>query len=231
MKIEFFAGSEEIFNHVPYPKPAKNHIPIWYKQISPIKKENVKYNVDGDLEGLNVKSCVPFIDAMTAGYIQETWQEIRISKDNGTLTYGQPMTPNVIKARPKVNVEISSNYYPVEFVWQSPWRSKVPKGYSILITHPLNRLDLPFTTMTGFIDADHYYHTPIGNIPVFFHKDFDGTLPVGTPMYQIIPIKRDDWKSSQSKFNLLETEKRQREMSSYIWGRYRNFFHQKKNYS
>jgi len=30
----------------------------------------------------------------------------------------------------------------------------MPAGYSLLITHPFNRHDLPFVTLTGLVDAD-----------------------------------------------------------------------------
>jgi len=36
---------------------------------------------------------------------------------------------------------------------------------------------------------------PGGNVPFFFSKDFEGIIPMGTPIAQIIPFKRDDWKS------------------------------------
>jgi len=36
------------------------------------------------------------------------------------------------------------------------WTLEMPTGYSLLITRPFNRHDLPFVTRTGLVDADTY---------------------------------------------------------------------------
>jgi hypothetical protein len=74
---------------------------------------------------------------------------------------------------------------------------KAPRGYSILITHPLNRFDLPFTTTSGIIDSDGW--VPPGNIPFFLQKGFNGVIPKGTPFAHVFPYKRDSWVMSISK--------------------------------
>jgi hypothetical protein len=62
-----------------------------------------------------------------------------------------------------------------------------------LITHPINRLDLPFETLTGMVDADRYRDNFI-NFPARWRdRDFNGVLPKGTPLAQCVPIKRDEW--------------------------------------
>ena len=37
------------------------------------------------------------------------------------------------------------------------WTIEAPAGYSLLFTHPVNRPDLPFTTLTGLVDSDLYH--------------------------------------------------------------------------
>src|SRR5215475_8103617 len=37
------------------------------------------------------------------------------------------------------------------------WTIEAPEGYAVLLTHPLNRVDLPFTTLTGIVDCDRYH--------------------------------------------------------------------------
>jgi hypothetical protein len=60
-----------------------------------------------------------------------------------------------------------------------------------LITHPINRYDLPFTSVSGLADYDVY---PLpGNVSFHIKEGFEGTIPAGTPIMQIIPIKREDW--------------------------------------
>jgi len=82
-------------------------------------------------------------------------------------------------------------------VWTSNWAWKTPKGYSMLVTHPLNGWHLPFTTMSAIIDSDKF-NGP-GNIPFFLKKDFEGIIPKGTPYAQLIPIKRKKWTMVYSK--------------------------------
>jgi hypothetical protein len=232
MKISFLPSDEYVSRYVPHPKPAKNCIPDWYKKI-PAVKENEQKMSNGkmkiDLSAL--KACMPFIDALGAGYIQETWTDIEIGKVNEQLEYNFPLGPDIMKLRKNVNVSLSFAYFEAEFVWQSVWRPKLPEGYSILITHPLNRLDLPFTTMTGIIDADEFYHTRTGSIPFFIHNSFTGVIPVGTPMFQMIPIKRDVWESVVEPFDPIVAEKQNREIRQHVWKAYKNKFWHKKSYS
>jgi hypothetical protein len=37
------------------------------------------------------------------------------------------------------------------------WIIEAPDGYAVLFTHPFNRFDLPFTTLTGLVDCDRYH--------------------------------------------------------------------------
>ena len=53
---------------------------------------------------------------------------------------------------------------------------------------PINRFDLPFLSISGFIDCN-YGFSLAGNMPFFIKKGFEGVIPAGTPYMQIIPIK------------------------------------------
>jgi hypothetical protein len=77
----------------------------------------------------------------------------------------------------------------------------MPAGYSLLITHPFNRHDLPFVTLTGLVDADSYIDNFI-NFPAYWRDTaFSGVLPKGTPVAQCVPVKRDSW---TARFGLIE---------------------------
>ena len=72
---------------------------------------------------------------------------------------------------------------------------EAPPNYSLLITHPVNRTDLPFTTLTGLVDSDLYHDSRI-NFPAHWHDlSFTGVLPKGTPVAQCIPVRRERWDS------------------------------------
>ena len=73
------------------------------------------------------------------------------------------------------------------------WTIQAPEGYALLFTHPVNRFDLPFTTLTGLVDSDRYHDAWI-NFPAHWHDmDFRGVLPRGTPVAQCFPVKRETW--------------------------------------
>jgi hypothetical protein len=75
------------------------------------------------------------------------------------------------------------------------WTIATPLGYSLLFTHPLNRPELPFTTITGLVDTDTYTDGLV-HFPAHWHDaDFNGVLPKGTPVAQCIPVKREKWTS------------------------------------
>jgi hypothetical protein len=75
--------------------------------------------------------------------------------------------------------------------------TQTPPGYSSLITHPLNRHDLPFITLSGLVDTDMTMAR--GNLPFFLKEGFEGVIPAGTPMFQIIPFKRENWQMEEDK--------------------------------
>jgi hypothetical protein len=193
MKITFTEGIYELHRYSEPPQPAKSLIPEWYKKIPTVDVAGANQN--------NLKLCVPFLDVLLTGYIQTTWSDIHVSNVNGEVTITQSDVLPHLQERPYASMEVSNKYAKQEFVWQRYWVPKLPKGYSLLITQPFNRFDLPFTSVSGIVDLDMFEHKNIGNYPVYFHSDFEGVIPKGTPMVQMIPIKRENWAHEIKKFN------------------------------
>ncbi len=122
-------------------------------------------------------------------------------------------------------------FYPLEFIWKIHWMPKLPKGWSALMTSPSNRLDLPFRAFTGIVDSDLFYGMGFnegGNFPFYINKDFEGIIPIGTPMYQIIPFKRENWKSTVLKYNQEDSLKKYRNVRRHFANGYRKEHWQKK---
>jgi hypothetical protein len=87
------------------------------------------------------------------------------------------------------------------------WTIEAPEGYSVLFTHPFNRFDLPFTTLTGWVDCDRYHDNWI-DFPAHWHDtNFSGVLPKGTPIAQCLPIKRENWTAHATPFTAEETQR------------------------
>lgn len=175
--------------------PAKNHIPAWYKSIKSYGYNNIVFDDDNKIMK-NVKSCIPFLDSFMTGYVVELWCDIHVRiNDDGESHYftWSDATPVPVGFR-------NSNENPIpvpmgcessHYIWQSPYCIKTPKDYSLLITHPLNRFDLPFVTLSGIVDAEKTIGP--GNFPFFMKKDFEGLIQSGTPIFQVIPFKKENW--------------------------------------
>lgn len=202
-KIEFYPKTKEIELLVPHPKPAKKYIPEWYKD-APLFENKVFQVNDRGQANTTIKACAPFLDPYMTGYIQETWCDILVERNTttGDIVYRYSMKPEIIDHRTNKNYfEISDAYENIEFVWHQPWIPKLPKGYSMLYTHPLNHYNLPFLSLSGIIDNDVFFIESGANYPFYLKKGFTGLIPAGTPMFQMIPIKRDKWESTKEKLN------------------------------
>jgi hypothetical protein len=229
--VNFYPSSRLAELVVPPPKPASEYIPEWYKDMKIFGGNEPKFE-NGILYNATVKSCMPFFDAYSSGYIQETWTDIHFSfdKDNNTFQYNCASNPLPISHRETPSINISKSFRPHEFNWQFHWMPKLEDGYSMLITQPFNRMDLPFMNTTGIVDSDTFFHTIPGNYPFYVYDNFQGIIPKGTPMFQMIPIKRDSWKSSVEVFNEDDHTKRSVLARSLFIGGYRRMFHKKKVY-
>lgn len=151
-------------------KLSKSFIPDWYISI----KNNNKNNV---------KKCMPFLDSFLNGYIVESPYDIVVKN-------GEIISDN-INHRNINSVPIPDDYFNKEYMWKFLYNIKLEDGFSLLITHPFNRYDLPFLTLTGIVDADNFMVH--GNLTFFIKKDFSGTIASGTPIAQLLPIKRENW--------------------------------------
>lgn len=231
-KIKFLPQSKETENLVKPPTIAKKYIPDWYKKIPSFKLETMNLGNDGRVGNTNVKMCMPFFDAMTSGYIQETWCDIYIdASEEDNINYSWLSGPEPINVRPNSNMPHDEDiYHKQECVWINQFNIVTPKGYSLIVSHPFNMFDLPFRVVTGIMDSDYFHHTKIGRLPFYIKKGFKGVIPLGTPMFQIIPIKRDNWESEVLPFNEEEVIKKNNFMEREFYGIYKKMFWQRKHY-
>jgi len=234
MEIEFIPSSIEVELFLEQPKPAKSYIPKWYKDIKVDNK--LSFDENNNLQNIGVKNCMPFFDGISHGYIQSTWHDIHIKKnDDGTIHYigaNSSQFPQMISHRDKTTpIDFNNFYEKFEFTWIVQWVPKLPKGWSILIVPPLNHFDLPFTCTSGIIDADDFFHVKQGALPFYFKKDFEGVIPAGTPMYQMIPIKRKNWYSKIIKFDELSWMKKNAIFYGSFTKAYKNKFWKRKEFN
>jgi hypothetical protein len=213
-------------------KPIRNYVPEWYKKTDRFfgKRQILGSNGEG---AKTLKMCVPFLDTLTTGYTVELWQDVQVKIDSSN----EPVMfwagePDAAERRPINSIgdmPIPNGYSPEPFAWKFPFAIKTPKGYSVLMSHPLNRYDLPFLTLSGIVDSDTLLNS--GNLPFFIKEGFEGIIPKGTPIVQIFPYKRDDWKSEEDQ-DLLEEENKQKILNLRVaFGHYKNTAWNKKTYN
>ena len=70
------------------------------------------------------------------------------------------------------------------------WTIELEPGQSLLCTHPFNREELPFRTLTGLVDADLYTDAFIQFPARWLDPAFSGVVPKGTPIAQCVPVAR-----------------------------------------
>ena len=111
----------------------------------------------------------------------------------------------------------------------NPYAIATPPGYSVLFTQPMHRESV-FTILDGIVDTDNY------NVPVNFpfvlnDVKWEGIIPAGTPMAQLIPFKRESWEHNLgSDKDLIELNKTFRKLKSLFYNSHKRQFWISKQY-
>ena len=223
-KIKFIATNKAMLDIWPHPKPAKHFISDAYKKLERHSKKN--------LHTPTVKTCMPFFDSMTAGYIMSFDQDYLVDpiEDDFSITPANKEQDNIgyhNKAQLPKEWHKTSGENAGKFI--NKWLIKTPPGYSCLFIQPMNRFENRFKIIEGIVDTDRYVN--LINFPFLLQKwDKQFLIKKGEPMVQVIPFKREEWKmwagfyyeKRHSKtFNLLNSE----------WiDRYKRMFWKKKSF-
>jgi hypothetical protein len=90
--------------------------------------------------------------------------------------------------------------------------------------------DQNFKNSTESNDEDHTLLCGVFSTNDWIKEDFNGIIPINTPILQIIPFKRENWKS-ESREDLVNYAKiKIAEKNKYLSGFYKKFIRQKKTY-
>jgi hypothetical protein len=181
---------------IPQPFPAVRGLPDWYRSM-PQKS----FNPIAAKESLTLKKCPPFIDAMTYGFLIPLPVDLKVQDGEFSWDFDVPEGFVSDYARSPIDFHDPSQVagtpffdddrFIIKFI--NFWTVEAPAGHSVLFTHPVNRGDLPFRTLTGLVDCDTFHNSPV-HFPAHWHDDqFNGVLPKGTPFVQCLPVKREIW--------------------------------------
>ena len=211
------------------PKPAIKDVPDWYKDTSEYMGEVGRLAFPNGTTTHTIKKCIPVFDAMTSGYILYTQVDIQVSRENDLPFYTWP-EQSAISTHPVEQAPLHPTRNEAPYPkWNNPYAISTPPGYSILFTQPMHRKSV-FTIFDGIVDTDTY-KAPVNFPFVLNDVKWQGVIPAGTPMAQVIPFKRESWKHNiGSKKDLAENEKTTQKLRTILFNSYKRQFWFKKDY-
>lgn len=193
----------------------KTFIPETIDTLHPIKPidfkwfnkaiEDFKLNKD---KGTHIIRCPGVNSILQTGWIQRTYQEIKITTKGDKKSFTCAMTYNQMNHKygdllchyvsdhpPEMLDKFKPmNDYTLKTIIkiQSPWVAYVPKGYKLLQMPVSYSDENVFTASVGFLkDKCHL------NVPIYWHKlNGEHIIQKGTPICQYLLIKDNDFDTS-----------------------------------
>jgi len=190
--------------------PASQALPTWYKDMSNSIEDAPPW------DNHNIKSCMPMFDAMTQGYIVPLWSDLHVSVDKDyetgqwapRFTWGvyaeEVIAPHGLLQTGGLPI-IEKSVGGRSFKFLNPWVIQTPKDYSTLFVPPLNNGNDLFEPISAVVATDAYKNQI--NLPFVWKGpvDWEGVIPQGTPLVQLIPFKRVDFQheiSTMTQFDM-----------------------------
>jgi hypothetical protein len=174
------------------PVPAREELPDWFRQLRGIDRNELSATNNG----LTVKRCSPFLDALSAGWIIPLAATVRLEvSDDGKRVdagweFDRPMVSN------HSPFQVAGNPHeprpPMKF--HNYWTVSTAPGWSSLFIPALNRPNGIFEVFSGVVDTDRF-PTPVNFPFVVTAPDGVHVLPKGTPLVQVISVRRADMES------------------------------------
>jgi hypothetical protein len=225
-KIEFIAVNKLSLEVFDKPQKTANLLPEWYKKQD--KYINGKFSIgENGNPNHTIKACMPVFDMMTAGYTITLPADVYF-EEGGTIKWSTDLL-TCVESHDKLQFSefnVPDGYEKnVAFKFIQPWIIKTPPGYSTMFIHPTYSPDLPFYTLPAIVDTDK--HPIMINFPFLLKEGFTGLIPYGTPIAQIIPFKREDWKAKFS-FSKLNQEALFQFAKKKLGNRYKTFYRTRK---
>jgi hypothetical protein len=184
-KIQFIStveGLESIEECLP--RPAKNFIPKWFKEIpSDIKS--------------SVKVCPSFPDYFSQGYILPMWSDVELQQIGDEWRWETPVPREFswdIHGKQQFLDHTKANFNGVEgqFIFKPncPWRIITPPGWSVLQLPLFYHFNQEWSVLPGVIDTDIHYEI---NQQVLYHGNGKSIrINRGDPFVLYIPYKRSN---------------------------------------
>lgn len=210
------------------PVPASRCLPDWYKQTE--EYASGERIIQNGMTPHTVKKCIPVFDALTAGYVIRSYVDVQVTHREGVPWYEWP-SQDALSFHPidQAAKHPAQNGAPYP-KWTNPWAIRTPRGYSCLFIPPMHNPNGIFTILPGIVDTDTY-EAPVNFPFVLDDVSWEGLIPAGTPIAQVIPFRRDSWKMETG-----DEKDRERQsgvtlrLRSLWWNSYKRQFWTRKQY-
>jgi hypothetical protein len=189
-----FRCDPALIDRIPRPEPARRALPDWLRDM-PAKAFSDTHGQDVR----TVKQCPPFVDAMAYGFVMPLVCDVEVS--DGRFAWDFDLPPLSVESHPRsplsFHVPAQAEGAPFHapdraFVkFNSFWTVELPPGFSLFATHPVNRWDLPFRTLSGLVDSDRFHDVGVLFPAVWSDPGFRGVLRAGTPVAQCFAVARE----------------------------------------
>jgi hypothetical protein len=198
-KIQFISTVEGL-ESIDYllPKPAKNFIPQWFKDIPSTQPSTVKI-------------CPSFPDFFSQGYIIPMWSDVKLALDGENWSWISPNEQHQWSSHSNNQfldyTKASFNGVEAQFVFKAicPWRIITPPGWSVLQLPLFYHFNQEWSVLPGVIDTD--IHTEINQQVLYHGNRKQIQINAGDPFVLYIPFKRSDKLKSVIRYQTEEDRK------------------------
>jgi hypothetical protein len=171
------------------PVPARSALPEWFRHLKGVDTTQLTTSNNG----ITVKRCMPFLDALSLAWILPLAATVRLQISDGGRTVDSGWDFDREMVSNHGGFQVAGNPFeprpPMKF--HNYWTIRTAPGWSCLLLPPINRPDPVVHILSGVVDTDTYA-SPV-NSP-FFAVARDGmyTLRKGTPLAHVVPFRRKD---------------------------------------
>ena len=189
MKV-VFSCDKHLLGAIPSPVPAIKMAPDYFR--------NVKPQIDNHPKNGTIKRCVPFLDALSSGFIIPLWCDVYVFARGGKISIDfPPKFPQGETLGAHSEMQIPKHplsnkpYGNMPMKWFNPWVVATEPGVSCIFTSPMNHMETRFKLLDGVVDTDTYQNHV--NFPfIWTGGDGEFFLSKGTPLVQVIPFRREE---------------------------------------
>ncbi len=185
------------------PNQSKNFLPNWIKTV---KFNMSKENSNKMYPSQSVRACMPFMDAMSVGWIIPAPWDVYFEVENYGKKVNYEFRNQIEVSRGIANPPIEqhnqqqvgkNNLYAnspiLKFI--NPWKITTRTGYSTMFINPVNHGKSYIECFAGVVDTDKYSNLvnfPFRVLNPDNKESYNFMIKAGHPIIQFFPIKRKE---------------------------------------